>query len=76
LAGKEIRVSESMGDYSDNISGSSTVNDFESMLQLLYLKITKPRKDEGLFNAFKEKQMTMIQYMASESTGCIHGHYG
>ncbi len=65
LAGKEIRVSVNMSDIFNNISASSTVTDFESMLQLTYLKLTSPRTDEGLFTAFKEKQMMMLQYMSS-----------
>jgi len=65
MAGKEVKVDFSMSDINDNISGSSTVKDFESMLQLVYLNITQPRKDEGLFSAFKQKQMMMLQFMSS-----------
>jgi zinc protease len=64
-SGVEIRVSESIGEIQDNISASSTIKDFESMMQYTYLKMTQPRRDEGLYNAFKEKQMTMVQYMMS-----------
>ncbi|MCW3122318.1 MAG: insulinase family protein [Flavipsychrobacter sp.] len=65
LAGKEVRVKASIGEITDEVSGSSTVKDFETMLQLTYLTMTQPRRDEGLFNAFKEKQLTMLQYMRS-----------
>jgi len=64
-AGKEISVRMSIGNIEDDISGTSTVKDFESMLQLAYLEMTKPRKDEGLFKAFKDKQMMMLQFMGS-----------
>jgi zinc protease len=64
-AGKEIRVNMNMGELTDNISASSTVGDFESLLQLTYLKMTDPRKDEGLFKAFKDKQSMMVQFMSS-----------
>ncbi len=64
-AGKSISVSVSMGDIADDVSGKSTVNDFESMLQLMNLYLTKPRKDEGLFNALKDKSKTMLQFISS-----------
>ncbi|HXS36647.1 MAG TPA: insulinase family protein, partial [Flavipsychrobacter sp.] len=49
----------------DNVSGTSTVKDFESMLQLVNLYLTQPRKDDGLFKAFKDKQTSMIQFISS-----------
>jgi zinc protease len=64
-AGKEIKVRVNMSDIQDEVSGTSTVKDFESMLQLAYLHMTQPRRDEGLFKAFKEKQMMMVQFMSS-----------
>ncbi len=64
-AGKNISVSASLGDINNTVKGTSTVKDFETMLQLTNLYLTQPRKDEGLFNAFKEKQMSMIQFMMS-----------
>ncbi len=65
LAGKKVGVEESISDIDDELNCSSTVKDFEAMLQLTYLTITKPRKDEGLFNAFKDKQKTMLAFMSS-----------
>ncbi len=65
IAGKEIKVRNSISDIENDISASSTVKDFESMLQLNYLRIMNPRKDEGLFKAFKEKQMMMLQFMSA-----------
>src|SRR6185312_4229720 len=46
-AGKKISVDMSIGEISDNIKASSTIKDFESMLQLMNLCITQPRIDEG-----------------------------
>ena len=64
-AGKNISVSVSIEDISDGIKATSTIKDFESMLQLVNLYITQPRKDESLFKAYKEKQMTMLQFIMS-----------
>lgn len=65
LAGKTVKVSTGIGEFSNTVSGSSTVKDAETMMQLLYLQLTQPRKDEALFAAFKQKQMMMLQFTAS-----------
>ena len=64
-AGKEISVRTSMNEIQDEVSCKSTVKDFETMLQLAYLRMTRARKDEALFTAYKEKQMMMLQFMSS-----------
>ncbi len=65
LAGKSIRAGGSIGDISNSVTGNSTVKDFEAMLQLMYLKLTQPRKDEALFKAFVDKQKTQLQFMSA-----------
>ncbi len=65
MAGKKADVDEKIDEIDDEISGSSTVKDFESLMQLTYLTIMQPRKDAGLFKAYKEKQMTMLAFMSS-----------
>lgn len=49
LTGKQASVSASINGFTENISGSSTVADFETMLQLVYLQFTAPRRDEAAF---------------------------
>lgn len=49
LAGKKVSVSPSIGSLNSSISGSSTVKDFETALQLMYLYYTDPRFDEDAF---------------------------
>jgi zinc protease len=63
LAGKNVRAGVSIGNIENTVSGSSTVSDLESMFQLMYLKMMQPRKDEALFNAYREKQKSQIQFM-------------
>lgn len=65
LAGKSIRAGGNIGDISNSVTGNSTVKDFEAMLQLMYLKLTQPRKDEALFKAFVDKQKTQLQFMSA-----------
>jgi zinc protease len=62
-AGEKISVEMAMTELDDNIKATSTVKDFESMLQLMNLYITHPRKDPALFNAYKDKQMTQLQFI-------------
>ncbi len=65
MAGKTVKVALKIGEIDDNIAASSTVKDFESMLQLTNLYLTQPRKDAGLFKAYKEKQTSMLQFLTS-----------
>jgi len=46
LAGKQTNVMLDMDEYTDELSGTSTVKDLETMMQLIYLKFTDIRKDE------------------------------
>jgi zinc protease len=52
LAGKSVAVQANNGLYVDHVGGSSGNNDIESMLQLLYLRMTSLRHDEALYKAF------------------------
>ena len=55
LAGKSVSLYTSSGNYTDSIDGSSGSADMESLFQLIYLRLTSPRKDENLFKAFINK---------------------
>ena len=46
LTGKRVSVSPSISAYNESVSGSSTIKDLETMLQLNYLYFTAPRRDE------------------------------
>ncbi|HEY0528602.1 MAG TPA: insulinase family protein, partial [Gemmatimonadaceae bacterium] len=52
LAGKQVSVSPSIDDLSEGISGSASVRDAETMLQLVYLYFTQPRLDTASVNTF------------------------
>ncbi|MBV7534928.1 insulinase family protein [Duganella sp. sic0402] len=52
LAGKAVSFSAQLNLYADQLSGSSRSEDIESMLQLNYLSVTSPRRDENLFRSF------------------------
>lgn len=65
LSGKVVSVSNSMGAVTDNINASSSVNDFETMLQLVYLKLTAAHKNEELFQGFMTKQKASLEFVKS-----------
>lgn len=56
LAGKTVYVAGSVGQFTQSISGSSTKKDVETLLQLVYLHFTSPRKDMNAYAAFLERE--------------------
>ncbi len=65
LSGKTASASPLMGTITEGMRGQSGSADLESMLQLVYLNFTQPRKDEALFTSFVSKQQAMVQNMMS-----------
>ena len=49
LTGKTVSVEPSINDNTENINGSSSVKDLETMLQLNYLYFTSPRQDKKAY---------------------------
>jgi zinc protease len=54
LAGKVVSVWPYIGGVSEGFSGECTPADFETMMQLVYLYFTQPRKDEPAFSSMME----------------------
>ena len=61
LAGKVASASLSMSSYRENISGSSTPNDVETMLQLVYLYFTNINKDQKSFDNLMQTTEVMLK---------------
>jgi zinc protease len=55
LSDKQVRVSPSVGQYSEGLSGSSTPKDLEVAMQLLHGYFTEPRKDSSMFLVMKQQ---------------------
>ncbi len=60
LSGKIAAVSLYVNNYTNGVSGSSSVEDTESLLQLLYLNFTAPRFDSTDFETFREQMRANI----------------
>ena len=52
LTGKTVSVSPSINENTESLSGSSSVKDLETLLQLTYLYFTAPRRDEQAYETF------------------------
>ena len=49
LTGKRVSIGPNISAYGETMSGSSTIKDLETLLQLNYLYFTAPRRDEESF---------------------------
>lgn len=60
LTGKQAYCSISIGNLSEGVRGSSTPKDFETMLQLLYLRFEQPRFDKEAHEAMMSRTRASI----------------
>lgn len=66
LSGKSASASVMIGDQTEGVSGRSSAADVETMLQLVYLRFTAPRRDSSAFLAFRQSmQASMANLSAS-----------
>ncbi|MBD0297448.1 MAG: insulinase family protein, partial [Flavisolibacter sp.] len=63
LSGKSVSVLPYINQHEEGIEGQSSVKDFETFLQLIYLYFTQPRKDESLFRSYVTKQKGSFQFL-------------
>lgn len=61
LAGKRASVRPGIGRTTEVMSGSCAPNDFETLLQLTYLYFTQPRTDTEAYEAFYNRNKTMLE---------------
>ncbi len=62
LAGKTVNLSPAISEISDGFNGSSGNRDIETLLQLVHLQVTRPRKDTALFKSYIQR--SIAQYAA------------
>jgi len=66
LAGKTVTVFPYINPHEEGIEGRSSVKDFETFLQMMYLYYTQPRKDEELFKSFITKNKAALQFLKQD----------
>jgi len=63
LAGKNVQVRPTMSLTQEGFSGSSSIKDFETMLQLIYLNFTAPRIDEEAYQSMITRLKSQLENM-------------
>ncbi|MCK5856136.1 MAG: insulinase family protein [Bacteroidales bacterium] len=61
LAGISASSTPYIGQLTEGFNGSSTIKDFETMLQLTYLYFTAPRTDKDAFASYKQREITVLE---------------
>ncbi|WP_298651382.1 M16 family metallopeptidase [uncultured Proteiniphilum sp.] len=81
LAGKTASARPSVSLITQDFNGSSSIRDFETMLQLVYLYFTAPRKDNDAFQSYLQRMETQLKNQEAEPmvafsdsvTSALHG---
>lgn len=60
LAGKQAGVGLTISSFTHGLSGSSTPKDIETLMQLIYLRMTSLTKDEKAVESIKNQYITML----------------
>lgn len=81
LAGKTASATPTVSLTSQGFSGSSSIKDFETMMQLVYLYFTSPRQDQDAFDSFIERMESQLKNAEAEpmvafSDSAMHALYG
>ncbi len=75
LAGKTAYVANTLGEFTENVSANCRPADLETMMQLLYLKFTTPRKDLESFQAYISKNKSFYKNMARDPDNYFYDQY-
>ncbi len=66
LAGKVVAVSPYISSYSEGMKGYSSIKDFETLLQLVHLYFTEPRKDKEAYASLISQYKTALANVESD----------
>lgn len=61
LAGKSLKLAPSITSEGQRITGTSSVKDLETMLQLAHLYFTAPRKDSMVFEGMMNRNLSLLK---------------
>ncbi len=81
LAGKTASATPTVSMTTQGFNGSSSIKDFETMLQLVHLYFTSPRSDKDAFDSFIERMESQLKNAEAEpmvafSDSAMHALYG
>jgi zinc protease len=66
LAGKTADANVFISRWAQGMNGSSSIKDAETMLQLVYLNFTSPRKDEGAYTTRMDMIKNQLKNLSTE----------
>lgn len=66
LSGKKASAGINLGEVTEGVSGSSTPKDFETMMQLLYMRFEKPRFDKESHDAIMSRYVAFLTNMSKD----------
>ena len=66
MSGKKASVNVALSETAESVSGSSTPKDFETMMQLLYLRLARPRFDKVAHDAIIGRYTALIGNMEKD----------
>jgi zinc protease len=61
LSGKDITISPYLRELTEGIEGSSSVDDIETLFQLIYLYTTQPRADQDSFEVMQKQMRAALE---------------
>lgn len=65
LKGKNTSLSPNISLYSEGMNGNTIPKEMETLLQLVHLYFTKPRKDKDAFESFKTRQKQLYANLSA-----------
>jgi zinc protease len=65
LKGKNTSLSPNISQYSEGLNGNTIPKEIETLLQLVHLYFTKPRKDKDAFESFKTRQKQLYSNLSA-----------
>lgn len=66
LAGCSVSTDMAINSYTECMTGSSSVKDFETLLQLIYLQFTSLRRDDEAFASFVNRSESQLRNQEAE----------
>jgi zinc protease len=66
LTGKTSSASIQLSENLEGFSGKSNMEDFETLLQIMYLSATAPRRDDALYASFVNRSKDVIKNMLAQ----------
>ncbi len=66
MSGKVVRLNPWIGGLRQGFRGSASPDDLQTMLEMVYLYATKPRKDKEVLNSYATKQTAIYKNLLSQ----------